>query len=89
MNHKWSEKTRAPNGDSRKVCTREGCEIVCVSRHRIEPNGRQDHYKEWFRGSARIQIGGNTPACEAVEVRAGTAAAAVQPTLARGGSDVG
>lgn len=64
--HKWSEKTRAPNGDSRKVCTREGCEIICVSRHRIAPNGQQDHYKEWFRGSSRIQIGGNTPLCEAL-----------------------
>lgn len=67
--HKWSEKTRARNGDSRKVCTREGCEIVCVSRHEINSSGLRHHWKEYFRGTERIQRGGNTtPACEAVEV---------------------
>lgn len=70
MKHKWSEKTRAPNGDSRKICLREGCETVCVSRHEIDRNGRGHHWKEWFRGSERIQVGGNTPACEPVEVPA-------------------
>ncbi|BAR61780.1 hypothetical protein [Bradyrhizobium diazoefficiens] len=66
MKHKWSEKTRAPNGDSRKVCTREGCEIICVSCHGVDNHGRQDHWKEWWRGSERIQVGGATPVCEAV-----------------------
>ncbi|WP_439363101.1 cytochrome C [Bradyrhizobium sp. DASA03005] len=68
MKHKWSDKTRAPNGDSRKVCTHEGCEIVCVSCHRIDDHGRKYHHKEWWRGSQKIQVGGSTPACEAAEV---------------------
>jgi hypothetical protein len=75
MNHKWSEKTRAPNGDSRKVCERDGCEIICVSRHEINRNGLEHHWKEWFRGTARIQRGGNTPACEAAPVALGEVAA--------------
>lgn len=70
MNHKWSEKTRQPNGDSRKVCTREGCEIVCVSCHDISTNGQQRHWKEWYRGSEKFQVGGKTPVCELVEVPA-------------------
>lgn len=70
MKHKWSEKTRAPNGDSRKICEREGCDVVCVSRHAIDPHGRQEHWKEWFRGTERIQRGGSTPECEPVEVPA-------------------
>jgi hypothetical protein len=70
VKHKWSEKTRAPNGNSRKACTREGCEIVCVSCHDIDAHGRQSHWKEWFRGTEKIQTDGATPACEAVEVMA-------------------
>ncbi|MFK4622547.1 hypothetical protein ABIF50_005853 [Bradyrhizobium diazoefficiens] len=70
MKHKWSEKTRAPNGDSRKVCEREGCEIVCVSCHRVDAHGRQDHYKEWWRGTEKIRVGGATPGREAVMVPA-------------------
>ncbi|WP_441268696.1 cytochrome C [Bradyrhizobium sp. 215_C5_N1_1] len=68
MKHKWSEKTRQPNGDSRKICTREGCEIVCVSRHETDERGWPQHWKEWFCGTKKIQVGGNTPACNAVEV---------------------
>ncbi|QDP20686.1 cytochrome C [Bradyrhizobium cosmicum] len=68
--HKWSEKVRQPNGDSRRICTREGCDIVCVSCHGIDAHGRQDHWKEWWRGSEKIQVGGLTPACEPVEVDA-------------------
>ncbi|MGX0963180.1 hypothetical protein AB7M63_003629 [Bradyrhizobium japonicum] len=68
--HKWSERTRRPNGDSRKACTREGCEIVCVSCHDTDEHGRQTHIKEWWRGTEKIQVGGNTPACEAVGVPA-------------------
>lgn len=70
MKHKWSEKVRAPNGDSRKVCERGGCEIICVSRHDVDSHGREQHWKEWFRGTDKIQTGGATPACEPVEVPA-------------------
>lgn len=69
MKHRWSEKTRQPNGDSRKICTREGCEIVCVSCHGCDDHGRPDHWKKWFRGSEQIQVGGATPACEAVDAK--------------------
>lgn len=70
--HKWGEKVRADDGhSSRKVCTREGCEIVCVSRHEAVPGKQfEDHWKEWFRGTDLIQRGGPTPVCEAVEVAA-------------------
>ncbi|GAB9224893.1 hypothetical protein BDS110ZK18_67070 [Bradyrhizobium diazoefficiens] len=71
MKHKWSEKTRSLDGrSSRKVCERGGCEIVCVSRHETDERGFAQHWKEWFRGSELIRRGGNTPACEAVEVMA-------------------
>ncbi|MBR1170518.1 cytochrome C [Bradyrhizobium liaoningense] len=71
MKHKWSEKIGSDEGhSSRKVCTRDGCEIVCVSRHELNERGFQQHWKEWFRGTELIQRGGNTPVCEAVEVPA-------------------
>lgn len=67
--HKWSEKTGSDDGhSSRKVCTREGCEIVCVSRHEAGARGFEEPWKEWFRGTELIRRGGATPACEAVEV---------------------
>jgi hypothetical protein len=64
--HKWSEKIRLPDGSSRRVCAREGCEIICISCHDVDSHGREQHWKEWFRGTEKIQVGGNTPACEAV-----------------------
>lgn len=70
MKHKWSEKVRAPNGDSRKVCEREGCEIICVSCHDVDDHGLSKHWKVWFRGTEKIQRDGNVPACEAVKVPA-------------------
>lgn len=70
MKHRWSEKQRQPNGDSRKVCTRDGCEIVCQSCHGVDIHGRQDHWNVWYRGSEKIQVGGATPVCEAVLVPA-------------------
>lgn len=40
MKHRWSEKTCSPDGhSSRRVCEREGCEIVCVSRNEIDERG--------------------------------------------------
>ncbi|MDI3559587.1 cytochrome C [Bradyrhizobium sp. Arg816] len=69
MKHKWSEKVRSPDGhSSRKVCERDGCEIICVSRHETDERGWPQHWKEWFCGTEKIQVGGNTPACKAVEV---------------------
>ncbi len=66
MKHKWSDKVRSDDGhSSRKVCEREGCEIICVSRHEFN-GGREEHWKEWFRGTELIRRGGSTPACEAV-----------------------
>jgi len=73
VNHKWSEKQRQPNGDSRKVCTRDGCEIICLSCHEISANGQQRHWKVWYRGSEQIQVGGATPVCEAVSTTLGVA----------------
>lgn len=71
MKHKWSDKVRAPDGhSSRKVCERDGCEIVCVSRHETDERGFSQHWKEWFRGTDLIRRGGLTPECEAVEVPA-------------------
>ncbi|WP_409188424.1 cytochrome C [Bradyrhizobium sp. RDM4] len=70
MKHKWSEKVRAANGDSRKVCERDGCEMVCVSCHDVDAHGREQHWKEWFRGTEKVQVGGLTPACEPVGVDA-------------------
>ncbi|MHB0784416.1 lipocalin/fatty acid-binding family protein [Bradyrhizobium sp. 5.13L] len=68
MNHRWSEKVRGDDGhSSRKVCQRDGCEIVCISRHETDERGFPQHWKEWFRGTELIRRGGNTPACEAVE----------------------
>lgn len=66
MKHKWSEKTCLPNGDSRKVCTREGCEIVCLSCHDVDDHGRQQHFKRWYRGTEFLRRDGSVPACEAV-----------------------
>jgi len=71
VKHKWSEKIRSDDGhSSRKVCEREGCEIVCVSRHETDERGFAQHWPEWFRGTELIQRGWPTPACEAVEVPA-------------------
>ncbi|WP_262048640.1 cytochrome C [Bradyrhizobium sp. Bra78] len=71
MKHRWSEKVRSPDGhSSRKVCERDGCDIVCVSRHETDERGFALHWKEWFRGTDLVQRGGSTPACEPVEVPA-------------------
>ncbi|WLB43037.1 cytochrome C [Bradyrhizobium ottawaense] len=71
MKHKWSEKTCSDDGhSSRKACKRDGCEIVCVTRHETDERGFALHWPEWFRGTELVRRGGRTPGCEGVEVSA-------------------
>jgi hypothetical protein len=76
MKHKWSEKVRAAN----VVRLPQGLRARRLRDHlRLAPRRRQrdtamKHWKEWFRGTDKIQEGvfpgGATPACEPVEVPA-------------------
>jgi len=60
--HSWQETHRSQFKTERN-CRRD-CGWIKVTRHDAGPGGVP--WTEWWRGGERLQVGGHTPACEAV-----------------------
>jgi hypothetical protein len=61
--HRWGEKVIVvPFRKSERECIR--CGVVRASRHEFE-NGRELHWKEFWRDLERVDKAGETPLCDA------------------------
>lgn len=61
--HKWGAKERPSSNRSLKHCRR--CGVICLSLHEIRPDGRDLHWREYWRGTDKLPGDGTRmPVCE-------------------------